>query len=85
MKSCTIHGVEKNLSDLIKDKAASEGLSINKTIKKALEEYFGVRPGADRKYIGDFESFCGLWTQDDLDEFEKKTSDLREIDVKEWQ
>jgi len=84
MKSYTIHGVEKPLADLIKDKAASEGLSINKTIKKALEEYLGVKPRPDRKNLDDFESFCGLWTQDDLNEFEKKTSDLREIDHSDW-
>ena len=27
------------------------------------------------------EAFCGLWTKDDLDEFEKKISDL---DVRLW-
>ncbi len=80
MKSFTIHGVEKPLADLIRDKAESEGLSVNKTIKKVLEEYLGVKPPPDRKNRGDFEEFLGLWTQNDLDEFENKTSDLREID-----
>ena len=85
MKSLTIHGVEKPLADLIRAKAKSEGLSINKTIKKLLEEYLGVKPQPDRKNLSDFEGFCGLWTKNDLDEFEKKTSDLREIDDADWQ
>lgn len=85
MKSLTIHGVEKPLADLIRAKAESEGLSINKTIKKLLEEYFGVKPQPDRKNLRDFEDFCGLWTKDDLDEFKKKTSDMREIDDADWQ
>ena len=85
MKSFTIHGVEKPLTDLIKAKAESEGLSINKTIKKILEEYLGVKPQPERKNLRDFKMFCGLWTKDDLNEFENKTSDLREIDDADWQ
>jgi len=85
MKSLTIHGVEKPLADLIKAKAESEGLSINKTIKKLSEEYLGVKPQPERKNLLDFKAFCGLWTRDDLDEFEKKTPDLREIDDADWQ
>ena len=85
MKSLTLHGVEEPLANLIKAKAESEGLSINKTIKKLLEECLGVKPQPERKNLCDFEAFCGLWTQDDLDEFEKKTSDLREIDDTDWQ
>ena len=85
MKSLTIHGVEKPLADLIRAKADSEGLSINKTIKKLLEEYLGVKPQPDRKNLHDFKDFCGLWTKDDLDEFEKKTSDMRKIDDADWQ
>ena len=77
MKSFTIHGVEKPMADLIKDKAESEGLSINKTIKKILEEYLGVKPQPDMKNLRDFQAFCGLWTQDDLAEFENMTADLR--------
>jgi len=85
MKSFTIHGVEKPIADLIRDKAESEGLSINKTIKKILEEYLGVKPQPDRKNLRDFKTFCGIWTQDDLAEFENKTSDLRKIDHSDWQ
>lgn len=85
MKSFTIHGVEKPLADLIRAKAESEGLSINKTIKKLLEECLGVKPQPEGKNLRDFQDFCGQWAKDDLDEFEKKTSDLREIDDADWQ
>jgi hypothetical protein len=36
MKSITIHGIDDPLAELIKSKAQSERLSINKTIKKRL-------------------------------------------------
>lgn len=84
MKSITIHGVDKQLADLIKSKAESEGLSINKTIKKLLETSLGVKPQAEKKNLKDFKEFCGLWTKVDLNEFEKRTKDLRKIDEKDW-
>ena len=84
MKSITIHGVDNQLADLIKSKAESEGLSINKTIKKLLETSLGVKPQVEKKNLKDFKEFCGLWTKVDLDEFEKRTEDLRKIDEKDW-
>ena len=60
-------------------KAQSEGLSLNKTFKKLLEESLGVTPrnkGINRR---DFEKFCGTWSESDLTEFEDKTEDLRNV------
>ena len=53
--------------------------------RSGIEECLGVKPHPERKNLRDFEDFCSLWTKDDLDEFEKKTSDLREIDDADWQ
>ena len=84
MKSITIHGIDKQLADLIKSKAESEGLSINKTVKKILETSLGVKPSIEKKNWHEFKEFCGLWTKADLDEFEEKTADLRKIDKRDW-
>ena len=85
MESFTIHDVEKPLAELIKKKAKSEGLSINATIKKVLEEYLGMRSQPVERNFSHFKPFCGLWTKDDLNEFERTTSDLRKIDPSDWQ
>jgi len=85
MKSITIHGVDDQLNDLIKSKAESEGLSVNKTVKKLLETSLGVKPQPVKKNFDDFKEFCGLWTKADLDEFEDKTTELRKTDTKDWQ
>ena len=85
MKSITIHGVDDQLNDLIKSKAESEGLSVNKTVKKLLETSLGVKPQPEKKNFDDFKESCGLWTKADLDEFEDKTADLRKTDTKDWQ
>ena len=85
MKSITIHGIDDQLNELIKSKAKSEGLSINKTVKKLLETSLGVRPQNERRNLNDFKEFCGLWTKADLDEFEEKTADLRNTDKRDWE
>ena len=84
MKSITIHDIDEPLVRLIKSRAQAQGLSINRTIKNALEEAFGIKPrrkGANRTQ---FEEFCGLWSESELVEFEEKTLDLRKVDPEDW-
>ena len=84
MKSITIHGIDEPLSRLIKSKAQSQGLSINKTVKKLLEESLGVKPKDKGEKRGDFEEFLGQWSGKEFSEFEKRVSDLRKIDNGDW-
>lgn len=85
MKSITIHGVDEPLVDLLKSRARSEGLSINKMIKKLLEESLGVKPRHKDTNRGDFEEFCGTWSESDLREFEKRTEEFRRVNPEDWQ
>ncbi|MBU1172068.1 MAG: hypothetical protein KKD44_21130 [Proteobacteria bacterium] len=85
MKSMTIHGMDDQLAELIKAKAKSEGLSINKTLKKLLEISLGIKPQPKKNNIDDFKEFKGLWTESDLKEFEEQTADIRSIDTEDWQ
>jgi hypothetical protein len=79
MKSITIHGIDDPLAELIKSRALSEGLSINKTVKKLLEESLGVKPRAKGINRSEFEEFCGIWSDAELAEFEETTKDLGKI------
>ena len=85
MKSITIHGIDGPLERLIKSRARSEGLSVNKTLKKLLEESLGAKPRGVDAHRGDFEEFCGIWKDEDLAYFENKTKDLREVNPEDWQ
>ena len=76
MKSITIHGIDDPLAELLKSRAQSEGLRINKTVKKILEESLGVKPRAKSINRSDFEEFCGIWSDSELAEFEDNTKDL---------
>jgi hypothetical protein len=69
---------------VIKSKAKAEGLSINQTIKKTLESSLGVRPRKEGSSRGDFEEFCGIWTEADLAEFKENTKVLRKVESEDW-
>lgn len=43
MKSITIHGMDDEMDRQIREKAAAEGKSLNKTIKGLLEQALGGR------------------------------------------
>jgi hypothetical protein len=85
MKSITIHKIDKPLADLIVSKAKTEGLSINKTVKKILEESLGVKPRSNAIFMRDFEEFCGIWSEADLAEFSSRTKDFDRVDPEDWQ
>lgn len=85
MKSITIHGIDEPLAELIKSRAESEGLSMNKTIKMLLEESLGVQPRNNSTHRKAFEEFCGFWSEADVREFEKATTDFRNINAEDWQ
>jgi len=84
MKSITIHGIDNPLAELIKSKALSQGLSVNKTVKKILEESLGVKPQTIAKRRTDFEEFSGIWSDLELAEFQEKTKDLSSINHEDW-
>ena len=84
MKSITIHNIDEPLAELIESKARAEGLSINKTVKKLLEESLGVKPGEKAKHRSDFEEFCGIWSDSELAEFEDAAKDMRKVDREDW-
>ena len=85
MKSITIHKIDGPLSELIKSKARSEGLSINKTVKKILEESLGVKPRSGGAFRRDFEEFYSIWSDTELAEFNERIGDLNKIDPEDWQ
>ncbi|MBN2497785.1 MAG: hypothetical protein JXR96_24535 [Deltaproteobacteria bacterium] len=84
MKSMTIHGLDEELAEKIREKAAAEKTSINKTIKKLLEQALGLRPREEGRHAAEFAEFCGVWSDEDRDEFDRAIADLEEIDESEW-
>ncbi|MBM4024728.1 MAG: hypothetical protein FJ280_04885 [Planctomycetes bacterium] len=85
MKSITIHDLDESLEAGIEAKAREQGLSLNKTVKMLLRQALGLEPSGNGKHKADFAEFSGLWSQAEMQEFERNTRDLREVDARDWQ
>jgi hypothetical protein len=84
MKSITIHGLDTQLYERIKEKADHQGLSLNKTIKALLSKSLGIKENPINARKKDFMEFFGAWDKNDADAFAKAIEDLEQIDPKEW-
>lgn len=83
MSSLTIHGLDETLASLLRAKARAEGTSINRLIKRLLEEALGVKASRG-KHRKDFERFLGMWSKAQAAEFDKATEDFDEVDREDW-
>ncbi len=79
MKSLTIH-MDDALDQRIREKAATEGQSLNKTVIGVLKQALGMRPTSHR---ADFLDQFGVWSAEERAEFDDLTR--REIDPEDWQ
>ncbi len=84
MKSITIHGLDDITEKQLEKVSKEMGLSLNKTIKKLLQEVLGVKPAELSSRKGDFEEFCGIWNDDDIKNFNSVTETLNQIEKEEW-
>ena len=79
MKSLTIH-MDDILDQRIREKAAAEGQSLNKTITGVLKQALGMRSTSRR---ADFLDQFGVWNAQERVEFDDLTR--CEIDPEDWQ
>lgn len=84
MKAITIHGLEDSVLALLKERAKEQGGSVNATVKGIIEQALGVRRTRQQPHRKDFEEFCGMWSQQEYDEFREATADDRRVESEEW-
>jgi hypothetical protein len=84
MKSMTIHGVDSQLAARLEQVAASDGTSMNRTIKRLLEEALGMKPKPAEHNREQFEAFLGVWSAKNVQEFEEATAELAVVDDGDW-
>jgi hypothetical protein len=84
MTSITIHGLEDPLDSLIREKARQQGISLNKTIKLLLAQSLGISDDRPNNR-DDFADLCGVWSSEDLAEFNHNTEEFSVTDLKDWE
>ena len=77
MKSITIHKLDDDLYSLLKEKAAEQGTSLNKLIKKLLRGTLGLDKSPKKKR--DISFLFGSMSEEELKEFMINTADTRTI------
>lgn len=86
MKAITIHGIDEELSKLIKAEAESQGLSLNRTIKQLLRTSLGLTDSKKEKRRQELMKFFGKWSKEDAEEFDRNIEKMgfEEIDEEDW-
>lgn len=84
MKAITIHGLDEPLWALLQERAKEQGASINATVKGILEQALGVKCVRQQPHRTDFEEFCGMWSREEADEFDRTTADDGSVDPNDW-
>jgi len=84
MKSITIHNLDESLEHLIREKAKKQGISLNKTIQMLLKQSFGINSRTSENHKDDFLPFFGIWSENDVNEFNKKIESFDHIDESDW-
>jgi hypothetical protein len=85
MKSITIHDLDDKMDWMIRQRAKSLGLSLNRTIKKLLAKALGIEGTPQEDHSDEFMDLFGVWSEEDFVEFEAATGDFEKIDPGDWQ
>ena len=82
IKQMTLRRIPDQLEKALRHRAKKSGVSLNKVSIELLSQTLGVDPSATKKR--DLSEFCGVWSQDDLEEFEQNTGCFDAIDPEIW-
>lgn len=85
MKTVTIRGIEPEVSERLKSRAAKQGKSINQLTIDIIKESLGLKK--DKKYsreYDDLDDLFGRWSEDEFKEVHAKITKERQIDQELW-
>jgi plasmid stability protein len=86
MNTLTIHALDPATERRIRVKARKEKKSLNQLLKELLSGSAGVSTSSrPEDHRAEFQEFSGIWSDKDVDEFNKAISDLERVDEKDWQ
>ena len=84
MKTISIHGIDRETEKMIRERAKSENLSVNRIVKDMLADALGLGGKKRKPKTGEYEDLCGVWTKDEADQFLRRIEDLEAIDPADW-
>lgn len=84
MSTMTIRGLDDLTIRALKEKAKQEGMSVNSTLVKLLQEELGLKKKKRTVVYNDLDYLAGTWSDKDFKEFKKKIEDFEIIDETTW-
>ena len=83
MHAITLRNIPRELQEAIKRRARREGLSLNKTVQRMLEEVVGLKPSSSMQHH-DLDHLAGTWSDEEADAFDAALAEQRRIDPELW-
>jgi hypothetical protein len=83
MKSMSIHGVDKEMAERIREKADEYGISVNRTMKKLLGDSLGLSQTKNARST-EFDDLCGALPKEAADELRRVLEEMDTIDREAW-
>lgn len=83
MKAITLRNIPPKVQEAIRRRAGREGLSLNKTVLRMLEEAAGQR-SAVRQLHDDLDHLAGSWSAEEAAAFEAALVEQRTVDPELW-
>ncbi|MEP9411884.1 MAG: antitoxin [Candidatus Brocadia sp.] len=84
MATMTIRGIDDEVAKLLKERAKTEGMSVNALLSKMVKESLGIEEKRRIKIYHDLDHLAGTWSEKDLKEFQKNVEYLEKIDEEIW-
>lgn len=86
MKVITLRNIPPEVARRIQQQSAQTGLSLNKTVISILQEGLGLSgSGPPGVRHDDLDDFCGIWSDEQANEFDRALAHQRRIDPELWE
>jgi len=84
MSAITLRNIPPKLQEVIRRRADSDGLSLNKAVLRMLEEAAGQR-ATSRKLHDDLDHLAGTWSDEEAAAFEAALVEQRRVEPELWE
>jgi plasmid stability protein len=82
MKPITLRNLPEEVARIIRQRAATEGLSLNRAVITALQELFAAARPASQHH--DLDDLAGAWSAEEGQAFDRALAAQRAIDPELW-
>jgi hypothetical protein len=82
LKPITLRNVPPAVARVVNERAARDGVSLNKAVIRLLEEALGVTSAA--RVHHDLDAFIGVWSESEARRIERAVAEGRRVEPEMW-